>query len=58
MNIKQKHIKHQIFALLRKSEMTDEQIDDLVFQWKMRQSTERTNLIQHEINTRGAKAFT
>ncbi len=58
MNIKQKHIKHQIFALLRKAEMTDEQIDDLVFQWKMRQSIERTNLIQHEINTRGAKAFT
>ncbi|WP_195848943.1 hypothetical protein [Providencia sp. wls1922] len=58
MNAKQKHAKQQIFTLLRESEMTNEQIDDLVFQWKMKASMERTNLIQHEINTRGAKAFT
>lgn len=58
MNVKQKYMKYQIFELLRKSEMTNEQIDDLVFQWKMKASMERTNLIQHEINNRGAKAFT
>lgn len=57
MNAKQKHVKHQIFALLRESEMTNEQIDDLVFQWKMKVSMERTNLIQNEINTRKERAF-
>lgn len=58
MNAKQKHAKQKIFTLLRESEMTNEQIDDLVFQWKMKASMERANLIQHEINNRGAKAFT
>ncbi len=58
MNAKQKHAKQKIFTLLRESEMTNEQIDDLVFQWKMKVSMERTNLIQHEINNRGVKAFT
>ena len=58
MNAKQKHAKQQIFTLLRESEMTNEQIDDLVFQWKMKALTERTNLIQNEVNSRGAKAFT
>lgn len=57
MNAKQKHAKHQIFALLRESKMTNEQIDDLVFQWKMKVSMERTNLIRHEINTRKERAF-
>ncbi|HGN0007853.1 hypothetical protein GY03_18860 [Proteus vulgaris] len=57
MNAKQKHVKHQIFALLRESELTDDQLDDLVFEWKMKVSMERTNLIQHEINTRKEHAF-
>lgn len=38
--------------------MKNAQIDDLIFQWKMKSSIERTKLIQHEINNRGAKAFT
>ncbi len=57
MNAKQKHVKHQIFALLRESEMTNEQIDDLVFQWKIGISKEKTRLIQNEINTRKERAF-
>lgn len=57
MNAKQKHVKHQIFALLRESELTDDQLDDLVFEWKMGTSKEKTRLIQNEINTRKERAF-
>lgn len=38
--------------------MKNAQIYDLIFQWKMKSSIERTNIIQHEINNREAKVFT
>lgn len=57
MNAKQKYVKHQIFALLRDAELTNEQLDNLVFEWKIGLSKEKTRLIQNEINVRKECAF-
>lgn len=58
MNAKQKYIKQQIFALLRESDMTDKQIDELVADWKFKQQCEKTNRILRQVNSRGSYAFT
>lgn len=57
MNAKQKHVKHQIFALLRESELTDDQLDDLVFEWKIGISKEKARLNQNKIHARKEHAF-
>ncbi|CAG9414584.1 hypothetical protein NVI2019_PEGOAJLN_02488 [Providencia alcalifaciens] len=58
MNAKQKYIKQKIFALLRESDMTDKQIDELVADWKFKQQFEKTNRILRQVNSRGSYAFT
>lgn len=58
MNAKQKHIKQQIFTLLRESEMTEQQVDELFADWKFKQQCEKTNRILRQINNRGSYAFT
>lgn len=58
MNAKQKHVKHQIFALLRESEMTEQQVELLFDDWKFKQQCEKTNRILRQVNTRGEYAFT
>lgn len=58
MNAKQKHVKQQIFTLLRESEMTEKQVELLFDDWKFKQQCEKTNRILRQVNTRGEYAFT